>query len=116
MFDPGFSELILLFIIGLLILGPERLPRVATQIGRWVSRARRTANQLRHQLEREIALNDIRRPPPRKPPKDQPSSGPGTKDSDDSGEAGDAANEGSDGGDIGAGKEGPPTEKSTSDS
>lgn len=55
----GFWELLLLFVIGLLILGPERLPRVATQIGRWVGRARRTANQLRYQLEREIALADI---------------------------------------------------------
>jgi sec-independent protein translocase protein TatB len=55
----GFSELIVLFVIGLLILGPERLPRVATQIGRWVGKARRTANQLRYQLEREIALADL---------------------------------------------------------
>ena len=55
----GFTELVVLFVIGLLILGPERLPRVATQIGRWVGRARRTANQLRYQLEREIALADI---------------------------------------------------------
>ena len=35
MFDVGFSELVLLFVIGLLILGPERLPKVASQIGRW---------------------------------------------------------------------------------
>jgi sec-independent protein translocase protein TatB len=55
----GISELLVLFVIGLLILGPERLPRVAAQIGRWVGRARRTANQLRYQLEREIALADI---------------------------------------------------------
>jgi len=59
----GISELVLLFVIGLLILGPERLPRVASQIGRWVGRARRTANQLRFQLEREIALADIEKPP-----------------------------------------------------
>jgi sec-independent protein translocase protein TatB len=58
----GISELALLFVIGLLILGPERLPRVASQIGRWVGRARRTANQLRFQLEREIALADIEKP------------------------------------------------------
>lgn len=57
----GFMELLLLFVIGLLILGPERLPRVASQIGRWVGKARRTANQLRFQMEREIALADIER-------------------------------------------------------
>jgi sec-independent protein translocase protein TatB len=56
---PGFEELVVLFVIGLLILGPERLPRVATQIGRWAGKARRTANQLRYQLEREIALADL---------------------------------------------------------
>ncbi|HUF73680.1 MAG TPA: Sec-independent protein translocase protein TatB [Gammaproteobacteria bacterium] len=55
----GPSELIVLVVIGLLILGPERLPRVASQIGRWVGKARRTANQLRYQLEREVALADI---------------------------------------------------------
>lgn len=70
MFDVGFSELILIFVIGLLILGPERLPRVAAQIGRWVARARRTANQLRHQLEREMALDDITRN--QKPPRPKP--------------------------------------------
>lgn len=59
MFDVGFSELVLIFVIGLLVLGPERLPKVASQIGRWVGRARRTATQLRHQLEREIALNEL---------------------------------------------------------
>lgn len=61
MFDPGFTELVLLFVIGLLVLGPERLPRVASQLGRWVARARRTANQLRHQLEREVALDEMTR-------------------------------------------------------
>lgn len=55
----GFWELVVLFVIGLMILGPERLPRVASQIGRWIGKARRTANQLRYQLEREVALADI---------------------------------------------------------
>lgn len=61
MFDVGFSELILLFVIGLLILGPERLPRVAAQLGRWMGKARRTAHQLRMQLEREMTMSDIMR-------------------------------------------------------
>ena len=55
----GFWELVVLFVIGLMILGPERLPRVASQVGRWIGKARRTANQLRYQLEREVALADI---------------------------------------------------------
>lgn len=59
MFEVGFQELVLLFVIGLLVLGPERLPKVATLVGRWVGRARRTASQLRHQLEREIALAEL---------------------------------------------------------
>lgn len=63
----GVPELVLVFVIGLLILGPERLPRVASQIGRWVGKARRTANQLRYQMEREIALADIERTKTRKP-------------------------------------------------
>jgi sec-independent protein translocase protein TatB len=63
-FDVGFPELVLVFIIGLLVLGPERLPKVAAEIGKWVGRARRTATELRRQLEREIELNDIQPPPP----------------------------------------------------
>ncbi len=67
MFDSGFGELILIFIIGLLVLGPQRLPKVAAEIGKWVGRARRTATELRRQLEREIELNDIQPPPPPPP-------------------------------------------------
>src|SRR5215831_7284321 len=59
MFDVGFGELVLLFVIGLLVLGPQRLPKVAAEIGKWVGRARRTATQLRRQLEREIELADL---------------------------------------------------------
>lgn len=61
MFDVGFMELVLISVIGLLVLGPQRLPKVAAQIGKWVGRARRTATQLRRQLEREIELEDLER-------------------------------------------------------
>ena len=65
----GPSELLLVCIIGLLVLGPKRLPKVAAEIGKWVGRARRTASQLRRQLEREIELSEIEKPdPPATPP------------------------------------------------
>jgi sec-independent protein translocase protein TatB len=75
MFDVGFSELVLLFVIGLLVLGPQRLPKVAAQLGRWVGKARRTAQQLRRQLEREVELSDVVQPPksPFQRPPDTPS-------------------------------------------
>jgi sec-independent protein translocase protein TatB len=69
MFGTGFPELILIFVIALLILGPERLPRVAAQLGRWIGKARRTANQLRYQLEREVALDEVYRSQKKKPPR-----------------------------------------------
>ena len=67
MFDVGGGELILLFVIALLVLGPPRLPKVAAELGKWVGRARRTASELRRQLEREIELSELERPPPPPP-------------------------------------------------
>ena len=50
----GGSEFLLLCMIGLLILGPERLPRVARQLGSWVGKARQMTRSLQRQLEEEI--------------------------------------------------------------
>jgi sec-independent protein translocase protein TatB len=50
----GGSEFFLLCLIGLLILGPERLPRVARQIGGWVGKARQLTRSLQRQLEDEL--------------------------------------------------------------
>jgi sec-independent protein translocase protein TatB len=50
------SEFLLICIIGLLILGPERLPRVARQIGTWLGKARQMTRALRRQLEEEVDL------------------------------------------------------------
>ena len=61
MFDIGFWELLLIMGLGLLILGPERLPRVAQTVGSWMGQARRVARNLRRELEREVALADIKR-------------------------------------------------------
>lgn len=50
----GFSEILILCLIGLIVLGPERLPRVANQIGGWVGQARRMTRMMRRQLEDEL--------------------------------------------------------------
>ncbi len=53
----GFWELIILFLIGLIVLGPERLPRVANQLGSWLGQARRMTRMMKRQLEEEIDLD-----------------------------------------------------------
>jgi sec-independent protein translocase protein TatB len=50
----SFHELSVVFVVALLVLGPERLPDTARQIVRWVGRARRAASQLRYEIEREL--------------------------------------------------------------
>ena len=54
MSEIGGSEVLLLIIIGLIVLGPERLPRVANQIGSWLGQARRMTRMMRRQLEEEV--------------------------------------------------------------
>ena len=64
MFDIGFWELIILFGLGLVILGPERLPKVAMQVGNWAGQARRMARTLTNQMRDELDLNQPYTPPP----------------------------------------------------
>ena len=45
MFEVGFTEILLISILALVVLGPEKLPRVAAQLGRWMGRARTMARQ-----------------------------------------------------------------------
>jgi sec-independent protein translocase protein TatB len=61
MLDIGFSEVLLIFIIALIVLGPEKLPQVVRQVGRWVGRARAMARQFREQLEEEVTLEENRK-------------------------------------------------------
>lgn len=63
MFDIGFWELIILFGLGLIILGPERLPKVAMQLGNWAGQARRMARTLTTQIRDELDLNQPYTPP-----------------------------------------------------
>src|SRR6201986_2622808 len=53
MFEVGFTELLLIFAIALVVLGPQKLPKLAQTVGRWVGRARSMARQFREQLEQE---------------------------------------------------------------
>jgi len=64
MFDIGFWELVILFGLGLVILGPERLPKVAMQVGNWAGQARRMARSLTSQLRDELDINQPYTPPP----------------------------------------------------
>lgn len=56
MFEVGFTEIILILGIALLVLGPEKLPKLANQVGRWAGRARAMARQLRAQLDEEVEV------------------------------------------------------------
>ncbi|HEX4619549.1 MAG TPA: Sec-independent protein translocase protein TatB [Steroidobacteraceae bacterium] len=89
MFEGRFSEVLIIFVLALVVLGPERLPRVVSELGRWVGRARAMARQFREQLEEEVQLEQARRaqaasaqtPPPAQqapPPAAHPSTGAST--------------------------------------
>lgn len=60
MFDIGFWEISLIFIIALLVVGPERLPRVARDVGLWVGKVRRYVAHVRSDIEREINAQEVR--------------------------------------------------------
>ena len=65
MSDVGFTELIILFAIGLIVLGPERLPQVANRLGRWIGQARRMTRVMKRQLEDELNFEkDVNIEPP----------------------------------------------------
>jgi sec-independent protein translocase protein TatB len=60
MFDIGFSELVLLAVISLLVLGPERLPGAVRTTTAWLSRIRRSFNEVRSELERELNAAELK--------------------------------------------------------
>jgi sec-independent protein translocase protein TatB len=59
MFEVGFTEIILILGLALLVLGPERLPELAAKVGRWTGRARAMARQFQTQLEQEVTLDNV---------------------------------------------------------
>lgn len=90
----GFSELVILFLIGLIVLGPERLPRVANQLGTWLGQARRMTRVMKRQLEDELNLvDDLRIQPPAYTPRDDDTYSPVHASEQGTGDATDAPNE-----------------------
>lgn len=61
MFDIGFSEIALVGVVALLVLGPERLPRVARTAGALARKARSSWQSVREEIERELAAEDLKK-------------------------------------------------------
>ncbi len=59
MFDIGFSELLLAACIGLVVIGPERLPAMARKLGQWTGESKRMVARMKQQIEDEVGLEDI---------------------------------------------------------
>lgn len=59
MFDIGFTELLLITVVALVVLGPERLPRVARVAGMWLGRARRTLTSVKQEIDRELRAEEL---------------------------------------------------------
>jgi len=61
MFDIGFWELMVIAVVALVVIGPERLPGLARTAGKWVGRARRFLGTVRADIERELKADELRR-------------------------------------------------------
>lgn len=61
MFEVGFTELMLCFVVALVVLGPEKLPQLARTLGRWTGQARGYLRNLTAELDREARLGDLKR-------------------------------------------------------
>jgi len=60
MFDFGFSEMLLIGAVALVVLGPERLPAVARTAGEWMGKAQRFVSQVKYDIERESHLQELK--------------------------------------------------------
>ncbi len=60
MFDVGFSELVVIALVALIVIGPERLPRVARTLGALMGRAQRYVNDVKADIQREVDLDELK--------------------------------------------------------
>lgn len=61
MFDIGFSELIVIGLVALIVIGPERMPTVARTIGALLGRAQRYMNDVKSEIRREMHVEDLKK-------------------------------------------------------
>jgi len=61
MFDIGFTEMILIAVVGLIVIGPKRLPETVRFLGYWLGKIKRSVQGARQDMEREFGLDEIRR-------------------------------------------------------
>ena len=60
MFEIGFWEMVLVGIVGLLVFGPEKLPRVARETALWVRKARSMVSSVKQEIDQELQVQDLR--------------------------------------------------------
>ena len=61
MFDIGFSEMVIIAVVALVVLGPERLPRVARQAGQWMGKLQRYVSDVKSDINRQMELDELRK-------------------------------------------------------
>ncbi len=61
MFDVGFSELLVIGLVALIVIGPERLPKVARTAGQWLGKLNRYVSQVKQDIDRDIKLEELRK-------------------------------------------------------
>ena len=61
MFDVGFWEILLILVLALIVLGPERLPQAARTVGYWVGKARRYIEGVKSEVEKEFDSGELKR-------------------------------------------------------
>lgn len=92
MFDVDFLEVVVIFGVALVVLGPQKLPGLVRSVGRWVGKARTMARQFREQLENEVNIEELNKltqsrvtdnPPKPAPPADATSEQPAPPESTD---------------------------------
>ncbi len=60
MFDIGFAELLIIFVVALLVVGPERLPTVAKKVGLYIGRLKRSFNNIKQEVEQELEIEAVK--------------------------------------------------------